>query len=62
MGRLFMLTNYLRMAYIRCLHWHLLLIRTGAFICFAKEKATGALSFRTEGRDCDCGGEKVKLQ
>jgi len=57
-----MLTNYLRMAYIRCLHWHLLLIRTGAFICFAKEKATGALSFRTEGRDCDCGGEKVKLQ
>ena len=24
--------NYLRMAYIRCLHWHLLLIRTGIFL------------------------------
>ena len=27
-----------------------------------EENATGALSFRTEGRDCDCGGEGVTMQ
>ena len=27
-----------------------------------EENATGALSFRTEGRDCDCVGEGVTMQ
>jgi len=45
------------MAYIRCLHWHLLLIRTGIFLLSCKREKPQARYLKgTEGRDCNCGG------